>query len=539
MATGRLNFQTKDEYRKAKELDEARKAGTAPAELDEDGREINPHIPQYIAQAPWYIDQGRPSLKHQRAPQEKYGTINDWYQRGAKKPAADRYRKGACENCGATTHTKATCVERPRKVGAKFTSSNIMPDEVITSVELDYEGKHDRWNGYDTSKHFALMDTYSKVEQLREREKEKALLEVSTTKAKAEADSDSDAEDEFKDSHEVQSGQKFDAKTRTTIRNLRIREDTAKYLWNLDVDSAYYDPKSRSMRANPLPGKDPKDLVFAGDNFIRMNGDAVKLKELERFAWDPNVVEKGVHMQGVPSQAEFYHRQFKEKKEVLKSTLEDEILQRYGGDKNTQQLPPELIFAQTEEYFEYAPDGRLIKGVEVLPTKSKYEEDVFINNHKSVWGSYWENGQWGYACCHSLTKNAYCTGEAGKSTSRLAKQYASREVLDKEISDSSKDEESEDESEDEKSKKKDKKSKDDKDKKRKGEEKEDERERKKKRKSENRSPSDDKDERKRPYNSMHEIKGPTEDEMDSYQLTKVRWEDPMLQFKDDELLPKG
>lgn len=46
---------------------------------------------------------------------------------------------------------------------------------------------------------------------------------------------------------------KMDPKTRTTIRNLRIREDTAKYLRNLDPESAYYDPKSRSMREDPTP----------------------------------------------------------------------------------------------------------------------------------------------------------------------------------------------------------------------------------------------------------------------------------------------
>jgi pre-mRNA-processing factor SLU7 len=44
-------------------------------------------------------------------------------------------------------------------------------------------------------------------------------------------------------------------KRRTTVRNLRIREDRAKYLLNLDVNSAYYDPKTRSMRSNPNPDK--------------------------------------------------------------------------------------------------------------------------------------------------------------------------------------------------------------------------------------------------------------------------------------------
>lgn len=46
-------------------------------------------------------------------------------------------------------------------------------------------------------------------------------------------------------------GTKVDSKQRITVRNLRIREDTAKYLRNLDPNSAYYDPKTRSMRDNP------------------------------------------------------------------------------------------------------------------------------------------------------------------------------------------------------------------------------------------------------------------------------------------------
>ena len=45
-------------------------------------------------------------------------------------------------------------------------------------------------------------------------------------------------------------------------RNLRIREDTAKYLLNLDVNSAYYDPKPRSMREDPLPDADPNDKFY-------------------------------------------------------------------------------------------------------------------------------------------------------------------------------------------------------------------------------------------------------------------------------------
>ncbi len=45
--------------------------------------------------------------------------------------------------------------------------------------------------------------------------------------------------------------------------------------------------------------------------------------------------------------------------------------------------------------------------------RSRYEEDVYVNNHTSVWGSYWRDGTWGYACCHQTTKNSYCLGKAG------------------------------------------------------------------------------------------------------------------------------
>lgn len=140
-----LKKASRDDYRKAKELEEARKAGTVPAEQDEEGRDINPHIPHYIAAAPWYIGTTGPTLKHQRAPEEKqkhYASINDWYKKGVNlSSVATKFRKGACENCGAMTHKKKDCLERPRKVGARFTGDSIAPDEFVNkNIDLDFEG---------------------------------------------------------------------------------------------------------------------------------------------------------------------------------------------------------------------------------------------------------------------------------------------------------------------------------------------------------------------------------------------------------------
>ena len=53
-------------------------------------------------------------------------------------------------------------------------------------------------------------------------------------------------EDKYADKVDMP-GTNFDSKHRITVRNLRIREDTAKYLRNLDLSSAYYDPKTRCL----------------------------------------------------------------------------------------------------------------------------------------------------------------------------------------------------------------------------------------------------------------------------------------------------
>ncbi|WWC88673.1 pre-mRNA-splicing factor SLU7 [Kwoniella dendrophila CBS 6074] len=438
---------SREEFRRQKDLEAARKAGTAPAAVDEEGNAINPHIPEYITKAPWYADTGKPSLAHQRigkidGPALK---MDEWYDRDLNKKGgfqAKKYRKGACENCGAMTHKKQDCLERPRKKGAKFTNKDIKADEIVQTFNSDYDSKRDRWNGYDPSTYKNIVDEYESIELARKKFREEEIdnqdsnADLSTAKklAKKEkeattkddddfgsSDEDEDDEDKYAEAAD-QIGQKLDTKTRITVRNLRIREDTAKYLHNLDADSAYYDPKTRSMRDAPIQGMAPEDMKFAGDNFQRYSGDATNIQKLQMFAWQSAQRGHDVHVLANPTAGELLHKEFKEKKEVLKDTNKSSILARYGGEEHLERLPRELLNGQTEDYVEYSRSGQVVKGRERAIPRSKYDEDVYLNNHTAVWGSYYDisNGIWGFACCHSTTSGSYCTGEAGKTANQTS-----------------------------------------------------------------------------------------------------------------------
>nr|CAY54165.1 unnamed protein product [Heliconius melpomene] len=544
--------KSREDWRKAKELEEARKAGTAPAAVDETGKDINPHIPQYISSAPWYYGTAGPTLKHQRPQEDREGQftkLDTYYNKGVTATVSTKYRKGACENCGAMTHKKKDCLERPRKIGAKFTSAGIASDEFNQpNLNLSYDGKRDRWNGYDPEQHKAILEEYQKVEEAKRELRAKKLEQDPTA---TEDDEDLEGEDEDKYVDEVDMpGTKVDSKQRITVRNLRIREDTAKYLRNLDLNSAYYDPKTRSMRDNPNP--EAAESEYAGENFVRFSGDTGAHAAAQLFAWEARARGLDVHLLAEPTKLQQLRKQYEMQKDMFKTQVKQSVLDKYGGEEHLKVPPKELLLAQSEVFVRYNRDGTLAGAAEKQLAKSKYEEDVLINNHTSVWGSYWRDGQWGYKCCHSFIKMSYCVGEAGKSVilevperskERISQKTVRDEKSEKSSSSSSSSSESSSDSEEDKRTKTEKSSKKKKDKKKakkkkKREQKKGKRDEDKLKKALEKEERNQKhadyllsvDERKRPYNSMYEVKEPSEQEMEAYMMKRRREEDPMSQF---------
>jgi pre-mRNA-processing factor SLU7 len=197
---------------------------------------------------------------------------------------------------------------------------------------------------------------------------------------------------------------------------LRIREDTAKYLRNLDLSSAHYDPKTRSMRENPTPADDPSmqfALQFQGDNVTRKTGETLGFERLNQHAFDAYQKGQEIHMQAAPSQAELLYKQFKDKKEKLSGVTKASILEKYGNAAADTPAPEGLLLGQTEGYVEYDRAGRVVKGHE-KPALSHGTRRMCTNRTIPNAGARsGELAQWGYACCGSFQKNSYCTGKKG------------------------------------------------------------------------------------------------------------------------------
>jgi len=454
-------MQSQEERRRQRDLEEARKAGTVPAEKDIEGNEINPHIPQFMSVAPWYLNAEGPGLQHQKNLKEKktVADVMDFVPRGQKAgPAATVFRKGACTNCGAMTHNVKDCVERPRKKGAKFSGKNIQADEAVVQMAFDYAGKRDHWAQYDPSDHTRVIEAHDaemeihriqhKQEQMaklaakdlerqqkRKKRQQKGEGEGEEGKGESSADTDADTDDEensdeekVAESEQMNVGTKMNANrnggAKMSVRNLRIREDTAKYLLNLDVNSAYYDPKTRSMRDNPLPAAEMLAKGFSDFNYNQMKqtGDARQLAAMQLYELEAYEKGQNLHLQADPTTVEMMNRIYKDKKDNLKSSKVNTVLEKYGGQEHLQQPPAELLFAQTEDYAEYSLTGAVREGKKKAVARSKYEEDVLAHNHTAIWGSFFDRTafRWGYADDLATVRNAYGTGAAGKHARLLA-----------------------------------------------------------------------------------------------------------------------
>lgn len=151
-----------------KRQDDAKKkqSGEMAPDLDQDGKMINPHNPDFITKVPWYLGNSGPTLKHHNIQKsDHFLSLSESDQIINQKLQSQRsildnqtqktFKKGSCKNCGATTHKEKDCVERPRstKKSAWKSGLDIAPDEIVLNLEeygkVSFSAKRDQWKGWN------------------------------------------------------------------------------------------------------------------------------------------------------------------------------------------------------------------------------------------------------------------------------------------------------------------------------------------------------------------------------------------------------
>ena len=328
------------------------------------------------------------------------------------------------------SHKTKDCLYRPRKTGAKWTGRDIQADEVVESVSLGWDAKRDRWNGYDSREYTQVVKDYNELE---------AMKKIASGTEEDQKDGDHYAE-------ETDMGRSQP----TSTRQLRLREDTAKYLVDLNLESAKYDPKTRSMDTSAAQTLKNGE-VDVSDGFVRPS-EAEAFERAQKYAWEtqessstaPNTnaninssatnsqhAQQKLHLQANPTEGALLIKKKETADAEAKAARQKYLSDKYGDNVASNQLstlPPKPSIITSERYIEYDASGK-VKGEITTTPRSKYPEDILQNNHTSVWGSWWRDFTWGYACCHSTTKNSYCTGEEGKTAFEEAEGLRKGQML--------------------------------------------------------------------------------------------------------------
>ncbi|ODQ78650.1 hypothetical protein BABINDRAFT_8901 [Babjeviella inositovora NRRL Y-12698] len=360
---------------------ELENSNSREVQYDASGNKINPFIPQFISNAPWYMDQDNTDdpddyLRHQRLdpalpvvshtePVAGKGIVEEVVQHVPAEVIVKKFPKGSCSNCGSMKHKRMDCLERPRKQQNSSTVRRAAPHISVKRNE-DYDSKRDRWFGYDTQD----WDDRAKVWEDKELAKVRQeiadrvkLEEEKFRKASATFDDFSleMAElgliDDFQVGTTYSTGATDDTPTERAKKTIRDRYDQPSYLSNLE-DPLSYDPKSRiTIDKN-------KGFINDRSQFVKyLTGEAAEYERTKHFAWekdkrqskqqhleqtaaafiggleDPDgpqvpVADINLNPEASPTAVLLAAKKAQEEKERVRQEKKRKLLEMYGGGKH-------------------------------------------------------------------------------------------------------------------------------------------------------------------------------------------------------------
>lgn len=351
--------------------------------------EVNPYIPKYIASKPWY--QGdipktdeNDYLSHQRKNPEE---IVDYSISKAGEGINDEFEQHG---------------------------------SVLVKKNEDYESKRDRWYGYDMKAWDDVLNNWENIKN------KKRKLEPKGTVSDSD---DTDYELELVELNLSRKDLRSNIKEDPLEKTIRDRQDVPSYIQNITSDPnnkirIEYDPKSR------LTKNLSKGFVNDQQQFVRqLTGEARKLNELQKFAWDIDEQDQKEHqvnklnqtftandeneeanvnldlnLEASPTLMMLKAKKHAEEQKKQVDIRKGALLSKYGANTNA---TPDISKLQQTEY-RLKSELDLAKVDKNGLIRSRYPEDRIGMNHETIYGSYYEDGHWGYLCCKQTNKNAYC-----------------------------------------------------------------------------------------------------------------------------------
>lgn len=250
----------------------------------------NEHIPRYIKSQPWYYQQSESQdyLIHHRQSQDKKKLLDIENNQEAKigididdKVIKRRFdtkhgpNEKKCDNCGQWGHLKKDCLERPKKIKRKSMSKEDEAVEVRDDDNLDYDAKKDRWFGYTGEDYDEVVNKW---------EAKSKAKEDNNSLAPPQYDKDEEIElfklGLMKDSKVLLKQLEISAQERNLGRtSVRLREDKAAYLNDINSTELKYDPKSRIYKSEDTGYIDEKSKMFRR----HLTGEGLQLEQLSQF----------------------------------------------------------------------------------------------------------------------------------------------------------------------------------------------------------------------------------------------------------------
>lgn len=283
----------------------------------------NPHLPRYIKLKPWYYTRGNNTketgdstdyLEHHRQTKDgqnvididnnseaKIGTgISDTYITIEKSKMNQNYEDKSngqkCSNCGETGHKKRDCLERPKKQintskrkDQSFSSTtgditSKKTDETKKSSEIkirddskmNYDAKQDRWFGYTGEEYDEALHKWAQGKTKEKTQNSENIIQ----------EYDIDEKIELYKLGLLKEYQVNINKMNDQIRkqrsigkaSVRLREDKALYLNDINNNELKYDPKSRIYKSEEMGTINEKTKMF----HRHIVGEGLEMLELNK-----------------------------------------------------------------------------------------------------------------------------------------------------------------------------------------------------------------------------------------------------------------